>query len=354
MNLDKIGWDAQLAEAFLPHHNANLKPARVSIAHGGYYTLLGEDGELQATLAGKVRHKSSSEDWPVAGDWVAVAVRVEERTAAIQAVLPRRTKFSRKMAGKAVTEQVLAANVDLVFVAASLNQDFSPRRIERYIALALENGVAPVVLLTKSDLVEDTTEFTAEIEAISRGVPVHTVSALDGIGLEDLQRYLEPGKTAVILGSSGVGKSTLVNLLTGTDSQSVQEIREDGKGRHTTTRRELILLPGGGMMIDTPGIRELGMWEGAEGVRETFEDIQDLAARCKFGNCRHESEPGCAVLAAVEGGSLSVERFDSYCKLSEEVEFLASKKDELARQTRKKSEKSLHKLQKNFHKLRGR
>jgi ribosome biogenesis GTPase / thiamine phosphate phosphatase len=329
--LAALGWSPSRAEEFVPHGAAGLAPARVAAQHRGAYVVHGEAGERPAEVAGHFRHVSlGPSDLPAVGDWVAVGDAPDADAAAIHAVLPRRTAFSRKAAAGAV-EQVVAANVDVVFLVGAFGPDLNVRRLERYLAAGWESGADPVVVLNKSDLAEDLAGAAAEVEAIAFGVPVHVVSAADGAGLEELARYPEGGRTVALLGSSGVGKSSLVNRLLGSERQEVTGLRSDGKGRHTTTYRELIPLPGGGMVLDTPGMRELGLWAADDGVDQTFADVAELAAACRFRDCAHENEPGCAVLAAVEDGGLAAERLESYRKLLRELRHLETKGDPRAR-----------------------
>jgi ribosome biogenesis GTPase / thiamine phosphate phosphatase len=254
----------------------------------------------------------------------------------IHAVLPRRTKFSRKAAGAETEEQVVAANIDVVFVVSALAGDLNARRLERYLALGWESGAEPAVVLTKADLCDDVAAALAEVEAIAIGVAVHAVSNVTGNGLDELSTYFAPGRTIAVLGSSGVGKSTLINRLAGRDLQAVAEVRADGRGRHTTTRRELVPLPGGGLVLDTPGMRELALWDASGGVEGVFEDVGVLAARCRFPDCAHETEPGCAVRAALEDGSLDAERLAGYRKLEGELRHLELKIDKRARSEERK------------------
>jgi ribosome biogenesis GTPase len=327
--LQHLGWTDSHTTDFEPHAAAGLLPARVSEQHRGLYVVLTDAGELRADLAGRLSHDAAGAgDLPAVGDWVAVAPRLEEGAATIQAVLPRRTKFSRKVAWAASEEQVLAANIDTVFLVTSLNEDFNLRRLERYLTLAWESGAQPVIVLTKTDLCADTAARVAEVEAIAFGVPVHAISSITGDGLELVRSYLAPGKTVALLGSSGVGKSTLVNTLAGREVLAVQEIREsDGEGRHTTTHRHLVLLPEGGLVLDTPGMRELQLWESSEGLGETFADVEELIAACRFNDCAHETEPGCAVRAALEDGTLAADRWQSYDKLQRELAHLERRLD---------------------------
>jgi len=324
-----LGWDDQLEIEFEPHRGAGLTPGRVIVQHRGVYLVETEGGELRANASGRLSHDAAGAgDLPAVGDWVAVAARPEEGTGTIQAVLPRRTKFSRKVAWAASEEQVLAANVDVVFLLTSLNEDLNLRRLERYLTLAWESGAQPVIVLTKTDLAADVERHVLEVEAIAFGVPVHAISSITGDGLDVVRSYLEPGRTIALLGSSGVGKSTLVNTLAGRELLAVREIREDdGEGRHTTTHRQLVLLPGGGLVLDTPGLRELQLWESAEGLGEAFSDIEDLAANCRFNDCAHRSEPGCAVQAALDDGTLDFGRWTSYTKLQRELAHLERRVD---------------------------
>jgi ribosome biogenesis GTPase / thiamine phosphate phosphatase len=306
-----------------------LVPARVTVQQRGLYTLASTLGELAGALSGRFAFEAGHGDNPVAGDWVAVAARPDEGAATIHAVLPRRTAFVRRAAGTGVTEQVVAANVDTAFLVTSLNADFNLRRIERYLVTAWESGAQPVIVLTKADLCDEVEELVFEVESIAFGVPVHAVSAVTGRGLDELRGHLGPGRTAVLLGSSGVGKSTLVNALAGVELLATAAIREDdGRGRHTTTHRELILLPdGGGLVLDTPGMRELGLWDASEGVGGTFGDVEELFADCRFSDCAHEAEPGCAVRAALAEGTLDAARWESYVKLQRELAHLERKGD---------------------------
>ena len=328
MNLNDLGWTDSHTTDFHPHVASGLVPGRVSEQHRGAYVVLAELGELRADLAGRLSHGAAAGDLPAVGDWVAVAPRPEESAATIQAVLPRRTKFSRKVAWAAAEEQVLAANIDTVFLVSSLNEDFNLRRLERYLTLAWESGAKPVVVLTKTDLCDDVAGRVLAVEAIAFGVPVHAISSITGDGLDLVRSHLAPGRTIALLGSSGVGKSTLVNTLAGEELLAVREIREsDGEGRHTTTHRQLVLLPEGGLVLDTPGMRELQLWESSEGLGETFSDIEELATTCRFNDCAHHTEPGCAIRAALEDGTLELGRWTSYQKLQRELEHLERRLD---------------------------
>lgn len=325
--LAALGWSPSRAEEFAPHAAAGCAPARVAAQHRGGYVVYGAGGDRPAEVAGQLRHASlGPADLPAVGDWVAVRDAEDAAAATIHSVLPRQTAFTRKAAGEGV-EQVVAANVDVVFLVGAFGADLNVRRLERYLAAGWESGADPVIVLNKSDLADDLAGARAEVEAIAIGVPVHAVSAADGTGLDGLARHLEGNRTAALLGSSGVGKSSLVNRFLGSERQDVAALRADGRGRHTTTYRELIPLPGGGLLLDTPGMRELGLWDAGDGVDQTFADVAALAVNCRFSDCAHEGEPGCSVLAAVEDGRLPAERLESYRKLLRELEHLDVKGD---------------------------
>lgn len=328
-SLHTLGWNEHFANHFAPYAEQGYSVGRITLEHKRIYRLLSEHGELLGEVTGKLRYEATGrEDYPAVGDWVVISPRAEEKKATIHALLPRKSKFSRKAAGETVEEQIVAANVDTVFLVNALNNDFNIRRMERYLILAWESGAVPVLVLSKADLCDDLQSRLAEVESVAIGVPVHIVSAEREEGLDQLAPYLAEGNTVALMGSSGVGKSTLINKLSGIEMQRVSEVREgDDRGRHTTTHRELFRLPGGGLMIDTPGMRELQLWEADEGFRGAFDDVETLAVACKFGDCRHVREPGCAVQAAIADGSLERARFDSYLKLQRELAHLARKED---------------------------
>ena len=333
MRLSELGWDAALEQAFEPWSaGAHTQPGRVAIEFNYIYRIYLEGGEVDAVLTGRLKHRAASRgELPAVGDWVVIRRRPDEDRATIVAVLPRRTRFSRRMAGHVTDEQVVAANVSVVFITMALDADFNLRRLERYLLVARESGAAPVVLLTKSDRAEDLPAQVAAAAAAVGDVPVHVIRPKAGEGLEQLAPYLAPGHTAALLGSSGVGKTTIINRLTGDDSRRTREVREsDARGRHTTTHRELVVLPGGGLIIDTPGMRELQLWEGSDAVHETFEDIHRLAQACRFTDCRHRDEPRCAVKEAVESGDLPAARLASFLKLQDELAHVAQQQDQRA------------------------
>jgi ribosome biogenesis GTPase len=333
--LDALGWDAQRASAFEQLQDDNLFPARVAAQHRGEFVLFAEQGELRARAAGRLFYEHDvGGQLPAVGDWVGVTP-----PATIAAILPRRSAFIRKNAGQDSTEQVLAANVDAAFLLAGLDDDFSLRRLERYITTAWESGAQPIVVLTKADLSQDVGAAVLEVETVAIGVPVHPLSNVTGEGLDALDVYLPPGRTVVLLGSSGVGKSTLLNRLAGEEVMLTREVAADGTGRHTTTHRELFQLPTGAMVIDTPGLRELQFWEGDLGA--AFEDIEALALECKFRDCAHLREPDCAVLGAVDNGTLELDRLRSWRKLQRELEAIAARTDTRLRIARKKRWKAI-------------
>lgn len=319
--LAPYGWDARTGALFEPHQAAGLLPGRVLVEHRGSYVLRGAELEIAAAVSGRFRHEAASaEDFPAVGDWVGFAPTDEGQAAIIHALLPRRSRFARPGRGDVPGAQVVAANVDLVLVVAALDHDFNLRRLERFLSLAWSSGAEPVVVLNKADLCEDAAGRVADVGTIAPGVPVRVLSARDGLGLESLTPLLEPGLTVALLGSSGVGKSTIVNALLGWERQQVHEVRaDDQRGRHTTTMRELLLMPSGALLIDSPGMRSVGMWEAEEGLETLFADIEELATRCRFSDCSHRTEPGCAVRAAIDDGSLSTERLYSQQKLTREL-----------------------------------
>lgn len=293
-------------------------PARVTAQHRDRYEIVCEYGHVCARLKTKAYY-DGDEAFPTVGDYVMVQY-VANGDSLILSTLPRRTWFSRREPGPVPREQAVAANFDWVFLLQSLNQDFNPKRLERYLTVAWQSGATPVILLTKADLVAAYEGYLLEVNRVAPGVDIHVISARTGYGLDGLSLYLQPGKTAVFLGSSGVGKSSLVNALAGEAVMAVSGIREDdGKGRHTTTHRQLLRLPSGVLIIDTPGMRELGLWAAAQGLEDAFEDVERYASRCRFSDCRHQREPGCAVRAAIAAGELDPARFESYLKLRAEA-----------------------------------
>jgi ribosome biogenesis GTPase / thiamine phosphate phosphatase len=334
VELETLGWNSFFEAGFQPFAKSGYSVGRVTEAHKNLYRVSSENGEIMAKMSGRMRHDNvAGGDFPAAGDWVAFASGQGDANATIHAILPRFGKFSRKVAGAATREQVLAANVDTAFLVTAVNNDFNIRRMERYLAVAWESGANPVIVLNKADLVSEDAiaDKVAEAKTAAIDVPVYAVSALTGKGLQDIEACLAPGKTAVFLGSSGVGKSALINYLFGAQTQKTNTVREgDDRGRHTTVFQKLIILPDDrGMVIDTPGLRELQLWDGEEGLGSVFKDIELLAANCRFRDCSHENEPGCAVKEAVSAGALDSSRFESYRNLRQESAYTANRKDYL-------------------------
>ena len=322
--LATLGWDPAWDAVRSSLGLEDLVPARVATQHRGGYLLFTESGELPAVVSGRFRHETTvPADYPVVGDWVL------QRDGVIHALLPRRTAFSRKTNLGLIEAQVAAANVDVVFVVAALDiepNSLNLRRIERYVTVAYESGAEPVLLLSKADLCASLDLTVEAVRAVVPGTPVHAVSARTGEGIAVLDTYCRPGRTAVFLGPSGVGKTTLLNVLTGTE-RATAAVRDDGRGRHTTTRRELVLVDGRGLVIDTPGMRELQLWDAEAGLATVFADVEALARACRFADCAHDGEPGCAIRAALDTGRLASERFAGYRKLEREEAFIAKKRD---------------------------
>jgi ribosome biogenesis GTPase / thiamine phosphate phosphatase len=337
--LSIYGWSDALQHDFEPFAARGLVPARILVQQRSLYRLVAETGELEGRLSGRFAHEAADGGYPVTGDWV--AVELKDGVAVIAAVLPRATAFTRMAAGTAKDMQVVAANVDVALLAASLNADLNLRRLERYLATAYESGAEPVILLTKADVCADPEPLIESVRAIAAGAPVLAVSVRTGQGLAELSALLAPGKTAVLLGSSGVGKSTLVNALAGVEKMATREVREDdARGRHTTTHRELILLPTGALILDTPGMRELALWDAEAGVAaafaETTAEVELLAQGCRFRDCAHDREPGCAVQAALADGLLDRERWASFQKLQRELAHTVRREDPIAREAERK------------------
>lgn len=350
VDLETLGWDDAWHHAFEPWAAAGLAPARVLVEHREHYRVVVDGLELPAEVSGRFRHEARARaEFPTVGDFVAVQRSMGEGPALIQGVIPRRSVFRRRAAGEVDEAQVVAANIDVVFIVTAFDHDFNLRRLERYLTLAWESNARPVVLINKADLCEDIDARLAEVAPITLSVPVHPLSARGADGLEPITAYLAPGRTIGLIGSSGVGKSTLINQLLGVELQDTQAVREsDSRGRHTTTHRELFVLPGGGMLIDTPGMREIQLWLADEGLDATFRDIEVFARRCRFKDCVHQAEPGCAVRAAVESGELEPERLASYEKLGRELEHVHMRSNPRAASEKKQRDKAIHRAMKRF------
>ncbi|MFC1838684.1 ribosome small subunit-dependent GTPase A [Thermodesulfobacteriota bacterium] len=361
MNLEDLGWNSYFEKELENHVNRdNLLPARVSQEHKGLYTAINHTGEYLAEISGKMRYTSSGySDFPAVGDWVLAKIYTEEKKAIIHGLLKRKNRFSRKAVlsggmpdsqGK-TEEQVLAANVDTVFLVNGLDSDFSLRRIERYMTTVYDSSMHPVIVLNKTDLVENPEDYVEQVKSIAFGVPVIPVCGLKSEGMDMLREHIRTGDTIVLLGSSGVGKSTIINRLFGMNRQKVNEVREyDQKGRHTTTSRELMVLPDGGILIDTPGMREFQPWKGEEDTARTFEDIESYAENCRFRDCNHESEPGCAVRRAIDRGHLDSGRYENYVRMKKEARYLETRVERSAQLAEKNKWKAISKIQKQLKK----
>lgn len=346
--LTNLGWDNSMNK-YLNNLDEDKTIGRIVSVYKNLYKIRTHIGEIYGSISGKISYSVTEKShYPAVGDWVIInRVGSTEERAIIHDILPRKSKFSRKECGNSTEEQIIASNVDICFICMSLNLNFNLRRLERYITMAWESGASPVILLTKADICGNIDELLSKVETVAFGIPVHILSIVSGFGLEEVRKYLSLGKTAVFIGSSGVGKSSLINTLIGNEFQSTKEIGTDDKGRHTTTNRELLILPEGGIVIDTPGMREFHILDSEEGFDSTFKDIEIYAKKCKFSNCSHTCEPGCAVKSAIDTGDLSIDRFNNYIKLKKESEFIAKKRAmEIERlnkkQTKKTSKKYAH------------
>ena len=334
--LNDYGWnkthEANWEELKADLKNKNCVPGRVTLEHKRMYRVVTAKGEWLSVCSGSFEHEAiDRRDFPAVGDWIAVEKMPGEERGIIHALLPRTSLFSRKVAGLAITEQIIAVNIDIVFLVMSMNEDFNARRLERYLVAAYDSGANPIVVLTKKDTCDNPTYYIEEAQNIAFGADVFAVSNVTGEGISVLTSLLAGGKTAALLGSSGVGKSSLINVITGEQTMAVQDIREDDKkGRHTTTHRELIKIPTGGVLIDTPGMREFQLWENNESLDSSFKDVEEFSSACKFNNCQHNNEPGCAVQEALNTGALSADRYESYLKLKKELAFLERKMDRTA------------------------
>lgn len=346
MSLEDYGWNRFFKDAFESMAAPGDEPGRVVLTTGTAFRLQATGGEISAAISGRLRHSArQTSALPAVGDWVGFSTRSRK----IGYVLERRSRLSRKVAGQRTEEQVVAANVDQVVIVMGLDADYSVRRVERYLTTVWESGAAPVVILNKSDCTDVPEAYRNETMGVAPGVPVLLASSLAGHGIAEIRDHLRPRETAVLVGSSGVGKSTIINRLLGSPAQRTRDVRErDGRGQHTTSHRELFLLPGGGLLIDNPGIRELQLWSDERSLDRAFEDVASLAVSCRFSDCAHESEPGCAVLDAVEEGSLGRNRLLSYRRLQKEIRYLEIRRDESARRVEKGKWRAIHREMRRF------
>lgn len=352
MFLESLGATAAVFRAFESIAQADLVLARVARGYGDRYQLLGENFETAAEPSGSLRYRAeTAAEMPVVGDWVGARI-VGPGEALIEEVLPRRSLFSRRAAGNRAEQQPVAANIDVAFLVCGLDGDFNLRRLERYLALAAASGAPAVVVLNKADLCEDLVARISDVAAVAGAAPIEITSAVTGEGVEGLRRHLLPGVTGVLLGSSGAGKSSLINSLIGEERLRTAAVRpSDSRGRHTTTHRELLSMPGGGVLIDTPGMRELGLWAETESVETVFVEITELGRCCRFGDCTHGGEPGCAVEEAVRAGAVTPERWQSYQKLMREARYHEETADKLAAAARKRRDRQMHRAQRQHYKL---
>ncbi|MFA5880471.1 MAG: ribosome small subunit-dependent GTPase A [Candidatus Margulisiibacteriota bacterium] len=354
MKLENLGWDHFFEKHFAQYQVLGYRPLRIIRENRLKYLAIGDQGEFKCEVTGKFRNKAGGKgNYPAVGDWVAVKMCPNEAKAMIHQVLPKKSAFIRKVAGTITEEQVVASNIDVVFIVCGLDLNYNLRRIERYLALAWESGAQPVVLLNKADICEKLDQYKSEVESIAVGVSIYTISATQNQGLEIINTYVQMGKTAVFLGSSGVGKSTIINSLLAFEQFRINDVSELGsRGRHTTTFRQLVFLPNGGMLIDTPGMREVQVWGEDVGLKQVFDDIEQLATQCKFRDCQHQNEISCAVLKAKEAGTIDQNRYNSYMKLKSEFSYLEARqimKPNALEKTRwKKISKQIKLLEKDY------
>lgn len=338
IRLSDLGWSPWFETRLADQLGSGGVPGRVVAAYGAAYTVSAEHGDVLASIPGRLKHAAAdAASLPAVGDWVVLAGAI------IQVVLERRTSLSRRAASKATEEQVIAANMDLVLIVSAVVDDFNVRRLERYLTVAWDSGASPVVVLTKTDLVPSPDPVIDQAMETAAGVPVMVTSAVTGEGIDELRKQFAAGLTAVLVGSSGVGKSSLINRLLGQPVLPTNTLRRDGRGRHTTTRRELLEIPGGGLLIDTPGLREVQLWADEGSLDQAFDDIRQLAAGCRFNDCRHQTEPGCAVRQALDDGRLAPERFAGYRKLERELRSLAIRADARLRQEEGRKWRAIYK-----------
>jgi len=355
LNLINLGWNSTFDDFIKDKNIKDLIPGRVTNKNGKHYKIMTQEGEQNAILSNSflnsIKNKS---EIPAVGDWVGLKKNIEINTCYIDILFPRKNRLSRKVAGKKTEEQIIASNIDVAFIITSVDQDFNIRRLERYLSMVYEINAEPVIILNKIDTSDDLKKYFKETENLSKNVPIIAISAKEGLNIQEVSKFIKIGKTIVLIGSSGVGKSTLINQILGYSRQAVGDIRKsDGKGRHVTSSRELIMLPDGGMLIDNPGIREIQLWSTGGGISKTFQDIEDLGVLCKFRDCHHEQEPGCSVKKAVVDGKLTIERLNSYKKLIREYEYSQTRRNIYEK---RKKDKQLGKMYRKVHdvmKLKG-
>lgn len=348
MSINSYGWNEYFEQQWNEKCTKRMFPGRVVADYGQMLRVVTDDGEL---CVNRPVGKFQSDPQIAVGDWVVLEYAVEIQTPCICFVLKRKTKFSRAASGVEVKEQIVAANVDIVFLIQSLNRDFNMRRLERYLIAAWESGAIPVIVLTKADCCEDVEGKMSIVYSTAPGVDVHAISCVTGEGIEEIRRYFSQGRTIALLGSSGVGKSTLANTLAGEEILKTQAIRQDdSRGRHTTTHREIVLLPEGGLILDTPGMRSLSLWEADTGMEVMFGDVEELVKLCRFSDCKHENEPGCAVKEALQTGKLEMKRWEAWLKLQKELAHIEAKKDGKLRFREKQWGKQIAKFQKQMKK----
>jgi ribosome biogenesis GTPase / thiamine phosphate phosphatase len=343
MELEHFGWNDFFEENFRNYADRGYGVGRVYLENRRSFWLYTKDGEIKADISGKMIYQADSRsDFPAVGDWVVFRLQEDKSKAIIHAILPRSSKFSRKVPGSSIEEQIVATNIDTVMLVSGLDNDFNLRRIERYLVMVSASGATPVIVLNKADLCADLESRLAEVKRIAPNVPVIPISATHDEHLNALDVFINEGETVALLGSSGVGKSTIANHLLGGQRQKVQEVRMgDDRGRHTTTKRELIMLPNGGLIIDTPGMRELQLWVSEQGLENSFEDIEALTAQCFYSNCEHNGTRGCAIEQALANGGLDQERWENHNKLQKELAYITEKQDMNAAQTKKKNIKKV-------------
>lgn len=342
-NLTLFGWDEFFEKQFQNFSGEEFSAGRVIRENKNNYIVATESGDLTGELSGKFYFNTENKsDFPAVGDWVILRPLHDEGKGIIESIMQRKSKFSRKTALNKTDEQIIASNIDFIFLVTSLNLDTNPRRIERYLTLAYESNITPVIVLSKSDLCENIDDIYGDIKFIAGDTDICVVSAYDNSGIEQLNKYFSGNRTVAFVGSSGVGKSTLINLLSGKEIMAVRDISTyKDKGRHTTSHRELTVLPNGGIIIDTPGMRELQMWEGSEGISETFSDIENYISMCRFSDCSHSSEPGCAVKSAIENGELDEDRYRNFIKLQKEIRYFENRNNRKAALSEKKKWKKI-------------